>query len=135
MNFDTSFCMESGQIKTGEDKDDTFAKMLQEVVRVTPSIAFGIASEYPNVLSLVRAFRKHGPLVLEDLYVRFLDRTIVLAHHAIRNLRIRTVPQPTGESAQQSAEGCIKSSQSPIPHHAMSNEHCRWRKIFNRTTT
>lgn len=61
--------MESGQVKTGEDKDDTFVKMLQEVVRVTPPIAYGIASEYPSVLSLVKAFRKHGPLVLEDLWV------------------------------------------------------------------
>lgn len=67
MNLESSFCMESGQVKTGEDKDDTFVKMLQEVVRVTPPIAYGIASEYPSVLSLVKAFRKHGPLVLEDL--------------------------------------------------------------------
>ena len=61
--------MESGQVKTGEDKDDTFVKMLQEVVRVTPPIAYGIASEYPNVVSLLKAFRKYGPLVLEDLQV------------------------------------------------------------------
>ncbi|KAL9637454.1 MAG: hypothetical protein Q9164_002180 [Protoblastenia rupestris] len=59
--------MESGQVKTGEDKEDTFIKMLQEIVRVTPPIAFGIASEYPSVVTLVEAFRKHGPLVLEDL--------------------------------------------------------------------
>ncbi|KAM0802972.1 ERCC4 domain-containing protein, partial [Usnea florida] len=67
MNLETSFCMESGQVKSGEDKDDTFVKMLQEIVRVTPPIAYGIASEYPSVLALVKAFRKHGPLVLEDL--------------------------------------------------------------------
>ncbi|CAD6591699.1 MAG: hypothetical protein ASARMPRED_005558 [Alectoria sarmentosa] len=67
MNLESSFCMESGQVKTGEDKDDTFVKMLQEVVRVTPPIAYGIASEYPSVVALVRAFGKHGPLVLEDL--------------------------------------------------------------------
>ena len=70
MNLETSFCMESGQVKTGEDKDDTFVKMLQEVVRVTPSIAYGIASEYPSVVALVKAFRKHGPLILEHLQVR-----------------------------------------------------------------
>lgn len=70
MNLETSFCMESGQVKTGEDKDDTFVKMLQEVVRVTPPIAYGIASEYPSVLALVKAFRKHSPLVLEDLQVK-----------------------------------------------------------------
>lgn len=61
--------MESGQVRTGEDKDDTFVKMLQEVVRVTPPIAYGIASEYPNVVSLAKAFREHGPLALEDLQV------------------------------------------------------------------
>ncbi|KAK4692234.1 crossover junction endonuclease EME1, partial [Lecanoromycetidae sp. Uapishka_2] len=67
MNLDTSFCMESGQVKTGEDKDDTFVKMLQEVVRITPSIAYGITSEYTSAISLVKAFRKHGRDVLEDL--------------------------------------------------------------------
>lgn len=70
MNLETSFCMESGQVKAGEDKDDTFVKMLQEIVRVTPSIACGIASEYPNVISLIKAFRTHGPNILEDLHVR-----------------------------------------------------------------
>ena len=69
MNFEASFCMETGQVKAGEDKDDTFVKMLQEIVRVTPSIAEGIYSEYPTVISLVSAFRKHGPNVLEDLWV------------------------------------------------------------------
>ena len=69
MNLSTSFCIESGQVKTGEDKDDTFVKMLQEIVRVTPPIAFGIASQYPNVVKLVNAFRKHGPLVIENLQV------------------------------------------------------------------
>ena len=69
MNLAPSFCMESGQVKSGEDKDDTFIKMLQEIVRVTPPIAYGIAAEYPSVLGLVKAFRKHGPLVLEDLQV------------------------------------------------------------------
>ena len=77
MNLESSFCMESGQVKTGEDKDDTFTKMLQELPRVTASIAYGIASEYPSVVQLVKAFRKCGSLVLEDLQVRkkgnFLD--------------------------------------------------------------
>ena len=70
MNFDISFCMESGQVRTGEDKDDTFLKMLQEVHHVTPPIAYGIASEYHNIISLIRAFRKHGPLILKNLQVR-----------------------------------------------------------------
>ena len=62
--------MDVGQFKSGDDKDDTFIKMLQEIVRVTASIAYGIAAEYPNVVSLVAAFKEHGPLVLEDLKVR-----------------------------------------------------------------
>lgn len=67
MNLDTSFCMESGQVKTGDDKSDTYVKMLQEVVRVTAPIAYGIAAEYPNVISLVRGLRRRGPLALEDI--------------------------------------------------------------------
>ncbi|MCJ1404446.1 hypothetical protein MMC11_007671 [Xylographa trunciseda] len=66
-NLDVSFCMDVGQVKTGDDKDDTFIKMLQEIIRVTTPIAYGIAAEYPNVVSLVAAFRAHGPLVLADL--------------------------------------------------------------------
>ena len=69
MNLATTFCMESGQVKTGEDKEDTLVKMLQEVIRVTPSMAFGIASKYPSVIKLVEAFRRKGPLVLENLQV------------------------------------------------------------------
>ena len=69
MNLDTSFCMESGQIKTGEDKQDTYIKMLQEVVRVTAPVAYGIASEYPSVMSLVNGMRRHGPSCLEDIEV------------------------------------------------------------------
>ncbi|MCJ1433398.1 hypothetical protein MMC27_002758 [Xylographa pallens] len=68
-NFEVSFCMDVGQVKTGDDKDDTFIKMLQEIIRVTTPIAYGIAAEYPNVVSLVAAFKEHGPLVLEDLKV------------------------------------------------------------------
>ncbi|MCJ1391358.1 hypothetical protein MMC18_004221 [Xylographa bjoerkii] len=66
-NLEVSFCMDVGQVKTGDDKDDTFIKMLQEIIRVTAPIAYGIAAEYPNVVSLVAAFKEHGPLVLEDL--------------------------------------------------------------------
>ena len=69
MNLDASFCMDAGQIKTGEDKGDTYLKMLQENVRVTVPVAYGIAAEYPNVVSLVKGFRCEGPLLLEDLKV------------------------------------------------------------------
>lgn len=63
--------MESGQVKTGDDVDDTFVKMLQEVSRITVPMAYGIAAKYPNVVSLVEGLNAHGPLALENVRVRF----------------------------------------------------------------
>ncbi|KAL5347252.1 hypothetical protein ACLOAV_007561 [Pseudogymnoascus australis] len=60
MALDTAFCMETGQIKTGEDAPDTYVRMLQEVNRVTASIAYGIAAEYPSVKTLVEGLKKDG---------------------------------------------------------------------------
>ena len=62
-----AFCMDVGQVKTGENPLDTYLRMLQEVQRVTPAMAYGIANEYTNVQKLVSAFRQHGPSVLADL--------------------------------------------------------------------
>ena len=70
MQIDTTFCMESGQVKTGDDADDTFIKMLQEVSRVTVPMAFGIANEFSNVASLVKGLGAEGPLALENIKVR-----------------------------------------------------------------
>lgn len=67
MNLDTSFCIESGQVKSGENEQDTYVKMLQEVIRITPPIAYGIAAEYPTLVSLIEGMRQHGPLLLEDI--------------------------------------------------------------------
>ena len=61
--------MDVGQVRTGDDKADTYVKMLQEIVRVTLPVALGIASEYPDVTSLVRGFREGGPLILENITV------------------------------------------------------------------
>ncbi|KAJ5122140.1 hypothetical protein N7526_009077 [Penicillium atrosanguineum] len=69
---DAAFCMDVGQVKSGEDKLDTFVKMLQEVNRVTASMAYGITNQYPNVADLVRGMRIHGPTMLEDVKVRAL---------------------------------------------------------------
>ena len=66
---DAAFCMDVGQVKSGEDKLDTFVKMLQEVNRVTASMAYGIAGQYPCVTDLVRGMRMHGPTMLEDVRV------------------------------------------------------------------
>ncbi|KAK5455860.1 hypothetical protein LTS15_005177 [Exophiala xenobiotica] len=62
-----SFCMDSGQVRTGDDTRDTFVKMLQEVQRVTPSMAYGIVDKFESVRKLVEAFDRHGNLLLEDV--------------------------------------------------------------------
>jgi crossover junction endonuclease EME1 len=72
MDLEASFCMEAGQVKTGEDRNDTYIKMLQEIVRVTPPVAYGIAAEYPDVPSLMNAFRERGATALQDLKVSSL---------------------------------------------------------------
>ncbi|ROT35122.1 hypothetical protein SODALDRAFT_346636 [Sodiomyces alkalinus F11] len=59
------FCMETGQVRTGEDAQDTYAKLLQEIVRVTAPIAYGIAAEYGTVGRLVKGLEERGPLALE----------------------------------------------------------------------
>lgn len=68
--YDASFCMDVGQVKAGVDADDTYAKMLQEITRVTAPIAYGVANRYGSVSELVRAFKAGGPQLLEDVKVR-----------------------------------------------------------------
>lgn len=62
-----AFCMESGQVRTGENAHDTYLRMLQEIARVTAPIAYGIAGEFGTVGELVRGLENGGPLVLEDV--------------------------------------------------------------------
>lgn len=59
------FCMETGQVRTGEDARATYAKLLQEIVRVTAPIAYGIVAEYSSVGRLVKGLEDRGPLALE----------------------------------------------------------------------
>ncbi|KAI1400730.1 ERCC4 domain-containing protein [Hypoxylon fuscum] len=63
---DAGFCMDAGQVRTGEDAKDTYVRMLQEVNRVTAPIAYGIAARYGSVGDLVRGLDAHGPLALEN---------------------------------------------------------------------
>ncbi|KAI2467472.1 hypothetical protein F4781DRAFT_309216 [Annulohypoxylon bovei var. microspora] len=63
---DAGFCMEAGQVRTGEDAKDTYVRMLQEVTRVTAPIAYGIAAKYATVAELVRGLEREGPLALEN---------------------------------------------------------------------
>jgi crossover junction endonuclease EME1 len=67
MTLDTAFCMESGQVKTGNDVPDTFIKMLQEVNRITAPIAYGIVAEYPSATKLVKGFEREGKDMLMGL--------------------------------------------------------------------
>jgi crossover junction endonuclease EME1 len=60
MTLDTAFCMDNGQVKTGDGASDTWVKMLQEVNRITAPIAYGIAAEYPSASALVEAFDEKG---------------------------------------------------------------------------
>ncbi|KAL2821467.1 ERCC4 domain-containing protein [Aspergillus granulosus] len=64
---DSAFCMDTGQVKPGENKSDTFVRMLQEVNRVTASMAYGIINQYPSVVKLVEGMRDSGPAMLEDV--------------------------------------------------------------------
>ncbi|KAL6237273.1 hypothetical protein BDW75DRAFT_204678 [Aspergillus navahoensis] len=64
---DSAFCMDSGQVKPGETADDAYVRMLQEISRVTASMAYGVANQYPSVVDLVKGMRRSGPGVLEDV--------------------------------------------------------------------
>lgn len=81
-NASAAFCMDSGQVRTGDGAQDTYVRMLQEIVRVTPPIAYGIASEFPTVTELVKGLQRQGPLVLEGIRKSanrdgaFTDRTV-----------------------------------------------------------
>ncbi|RWA14549.1 hypothetical protein EKO27_g615 [Xylaria grammica] len=63
---DAGFCMESGQVRTGEDAKDTYIHMLQVIARLTPSIAYGIAAKYESMTDLVRGLEEEGPLALAE---------------------------------------------------------------------
>ncbi|KAI9844936.1 MAG: putative monocarboxylate transporter mch1 [Thelocarpon superellum] len=67
MNLETGFCMDSGQVKTGDNADDTYVRMLQEIIRVTAPVAHGIASEFGSVRALVSGLEEQGPLALQSL--------------------------------------------------------------------
>ena len=76
------FCMESGQVRTGDDADDTYVRMLQEVARVTQPVAYGVAAEFGSVTKLVKGLEEGGPGRLEGVRKcanrdgAFSDRTL-----------------------------------------------------------
>ncbi|KAL2149441.1 hypothetical protein VTH82DRAFT_8092 [Thermothelomyces myriococcoides] len=64
---DATFCMESGQVRTGDSPRDIYVRMLQEIGRITAPIAYGIASEFETVPKLIRGLEEGGPLALEKV--------------------------------------------------------------------
>ncbi|KAL4974758.1 ERCC4 domain-containing protein [Aspergillus desertorum] len=64
---DSAFCMDSGQVKPGENASDAYVRMLQEITRVTASMAYGVVNQYTSVVDLVRGMRRSGPRMLEDV--------------------------------------------------------------------
>ncbi|KAK8133840.1 Crossover junction endonuclease eme1 [Apiospora sp. TS-2023a] len=60
------FCMESGQVRTGDNPSEIFVRMLQENARITAPMAYGILNKYKSVSELVRGFEQEGPLALEN---------------------------------------------------------------------
>ncbi|KAI9732364.1 MAG: hypothetical protein M1834_001571 [Cirrosporium novae-zelandiae] len=66
-NLAIGFCMETGQVRTGDDANDTFVRMLQEIMRVTPGVAHAVAAEVGGVMGLVKGLREKGPALLENL--------------------------------------------------------------------
>ncbi|KAK4461630.1 crossover junction endonuclease eme1 [Cladorrhinum samala] len=61
------FCMENGQVRTGENTKDTYLRMLQEIKHVTMPVAFGIAVEFESVPKLVKGFELGGDRVLQGV--------------------------------------------------------------------
>lgn len=61
---DAGFCMESGQVRTGDSAKDTYIRMLQEIARVTAPVAYGIVAKYETVTDLIRGLEEEGPLAL-----------------------------------------------------------------------
>jgi crossover junction endonuclease EME1 len=64
--LNTTFCIDYGQVRSGEDAADTFTRMLQEMTQITAAAAHGIAAEHPTVQELATALRRDGPLALQD---------------------------------------------------------------------
>ena len=62
-----SFCTDKGQVRSGDDPTATWINMLQEVQRVTVSMAYGISAEYSTVQALAKGFEEDGRMMLENV--------------------------------------------------------------------
>ncbi|KAI1084805.1 ERCC4 domain-containing protein [Whalleya microplaca] len=61
------FCMDAGQVRSGDCPADVYVRMLQEISRVTAPAAYGVAAVYPSVVELVRGLERGGPGALEGV--------------------------------------------------------------------
>lgn len=61
------FCMESGQVRTGDGPKDTYVRLLQEIVRITAPIAYGVVNEFDGLSKLVHGLESGGPERLESI--------------------------------------------------------------------
>jgi crossover junction endonuclease EME1 len=69
MVLDRTFCMEVGQVKSGTSPEDTFHKMLQNILGVTPQVADAVTVRWKTVSALIHAFRRGGPDILQHCVV------------------------------------------------------------------
>jgi crossover junction endonuclease EME1 len=67
------FCVDTGQVRSGENKHDTYVRLLQEISRITAPVASGISAEYNTVTKLVVGLRNNGPMSLEHVKRRNRD--------------------------------------------------------------
>lgn len=92
---DSAFCMDTGQVKPGENATDTYIRMLQEVSRITASMAYGVVNQYPTVVDLVKGMRRSGPGLLEDVkvFISLLQyQSLRRLANGSRNQQTRTAP-------------------------------------------
>jgi crossover junction endonuclease EME1 len=79
---DVGFCMESGQVRSGDGPKDTYLRMLQEIARVSAPMAYGIATEFDSVPALVNGLLRGGPERLSNV-AKTIDSKGTLGHRTI----------------------------------------------------
>ncbi|EEB05604.1 Holliday junction resolvase subunit Eme1 [Schizosaccharomyces japonicus yFS275] len=63
------FCLDSGQVKSAANIDDSLSYMLREISRITPAAADAICSKFPTLFCLIQHLREHGPDALAEVRI------------------------------------------------------------------
>ena len=63
----SSFCVESGQIKSYAEPNDIFQHMLEEIIRVTPLVSVEIGKHCKTLGGMMEIFDIHGPEALAGI--------------------------------------------------------------------